>query len=279
MRREAGLSHRHQPVDDPIGVLFDRHRHVRQHRRAAGPGDHEEVREIGHGEPEIGLRPVGPDVGQRFSAAARDRMHGHDRAGHGVEAGGEHDHIDVERALVGRDAGRRDLLDRLLPQVHQRDVGTIVGGVVVGIEAGTLGAERMIEGAQRRRRLGILHDVTDLLADQFADERVAVDIDALVGPKLGQDVDEIAGGPRLLEPLAALGIAQLPAHRRLLRPRHTCHRPAGLLAVRRAVAFQQGSAIRRRSTIVGGQGKVRRALENRQMRRLLGDQRDRLDPR
>ena len=101
---------------------------------------------------------------------------------------------------------------------------------------------------------------------------------ALVGPKLGQYVDEIARGPRLLEPLAALGIAQLPAHRRLLRPRHTCQRPAGLLAVSRAVAFQQGSTIRRRRTIVRGQGKVRRALENRQMRRLLGDQRDRLDP-
>ena len=52
---------------------------------------------LSHRETEIGLRPVGPDVGQRFSAAARDRMHGHDRAGHGVEAGGEHDHIDVER--------------------------------------------------------------------------------------------------------------------------------------------------------------------------------------
>ena len=34
--------------------------------------------------------------------------------------------------------------DRLLPQVHQRDVGTVVGGVVVGIEAGPLGPERMI---------------------------------------------------------------------------------------------------------------------------------------
>ena len=36
-------------------------------------------------------------------------------------------------------------LDRLLPQIHQRDVGPVVGGVVVGIEAGTLGAERMVD--------------------------------------------------------------------------------------------------------------------------------------
>ena len=278
-RREAGVAHRNQPFDDPIRVLFDRHRHVRQHGRAAGPGDHEQVREISHGQSKICLRPVGPDVGQRFAVATGDRMHGHDGAGHGVEAGGEHDHVDVERALVGGDAGRRDLLDRLLPQVNQRDVRAVIGGIIVGIETWPLGAERMIEGTQRRSRLGILHDVADLLADQFADQRIAVDIDALVGPELGQDIDEIASGPRLLEALAALGIAQLPTHRRLLRPRHTCHRPAGLLAVRRAVAFQQRGAIRRRGAIVSGQGKVRRALKHRQMRRLLRDQRYRLDAR
>ena len=126
---------------------------------------------------------------------------------------------------------------------------------------------------------GSLTIVADFLADQVGEQRVAVDVDALVGPELGQDVDEIAGGPRLLEALAALGIAQLPAHRRLLRIRHARQRPARLLAVAGAVAFQQGEAIRRRRTVVGGQGKVRRALEHGQMRRLLGDQRDRLDAR
>ena len=69
-RREAGLAHRDQAVDHPVDVLLDRHRHVRQHRRAARAGDHEQVGEAGHGKPEIGLRAVGPDVGQRFSAAA-----------------------------------------------------------------------------------------------------------------------------------------------------------------------------------------------------------------
>jgi len=78
-------------------------------------------------------------------------MHRHDGAGHGVEAGGEHDGVDVEGSRVGADAGGRDLFDRLLPQVHQRDVGTVIGGVVVGIEAGTFGAERMVVRAQCRR--------------------------------------------------------------------------------------------------------------------------------
>ena len=73
----------------------------------------------------------------------------------------------------------------------------------------------MVVRAQRLRGLGILDDRADLLADQLGDQRVALDVDALVGPQLGQHVDEIAGGPCLLEPLAALGIAELPADRRL----------------------------------------------------------------
>ena len=121
--------------------------------------------------------------------------------------------------------------------------------------------------------------LADFLADQFADQRVAVDIDALVGPELGQDVDEIAGGPRLLEALAALGIAQLPAHDRCRRKRYAGHRLAGLLAVAGAVALQHGRAIRRRRAVMGGKRKARGALEHGQMRRLLGDQRDRLDRR
>ena len=121
--------------------------------------------------------------------------------------------------------------------------------------------------------------VADFLADQVGEQRVAAEVDALVGPELGQDVDEIAGGPRLLEPLAAFGIAQLPAHRHLLRIGDACERPARLLAVGGAVAFQHRAAVRRRSTIMGGQGEVRRALENGEMRGLLREQRDRLDAR
>ena len=102
----------------------------------------------------------------------------------------------------------------------------------------------MVVGAQRRRGFRVLDDAADFLADQFGDQRVAVDIDALVGPELGQDVDEIAGGPRLLEAFAALGIAELPAHDRWRWKRHAGHRQAGLLAVAGAVAFQQGRAIR-----------------------------------
>ena len=195
--REAGLAHRNQSVDHPIDVLLDRYSHVRQHRRAARAGDHEQVGKAGDGKTEIGLRAVGPDVGQRFSATAGDRMNGHDGSGHGVEAGGEHDDIHVERALVGLNAGGRDRLDRLLPQVHQRDVGTVVRGVVVGIETGRLAPNGWSWGLSAAAVSGSFTVVADFLADQLGEQRVAVDVDALVGPELGQYVDEIAGGPRL----------------------------------------------------------------------------------
>ena len=133
--------------------------------------------------------------------------------------------------------------------------------------------------AQCRGGLGVLHDGADLLVNQLADQRVAVEIDALVGPELGQDVDEIAGRPGFLEALAALGIAQLPAHRRLLRIRHARERPARLLAIGGAVSLEVGLAIVGRRTVMRGQRKTRRALEHGQMRSLLRDQRNRLDAR
>src|SRR5947209_179573 len=72
-------------------------------------------------------------------------------------------------ALVGDDAGGGDGLDRFLPQIHQRDVGTVVGRIVVGIEAGPLGAEWMVVRAQCRGSFGVLHHGADLFVNQLAD--------------------------------------------------------------------------------------------------------------
>src|SRR5215471_6701433 len=141
-------------------------------------------------------------------------MNGQDGPGHGVEASGEYDDIRVERALVGLDAGGRDRLNRLLPEIHQRYVGTVVGGIVVGLEAGTLSPERVVAGDQRCGCLRVLDDRADFLAKLLSYQRVPVDIDALVCPQLAQHEDEVANGPRVFEALAALSIAQLPAEDR-----------------------------------------------------------------
>src|SRR6185369_13246109 len=65
--------------------------------------------------------------------------------------------------------------------------------------------------------------------------------------------------------------------RRLLRIRHARKRPARLLTVGDAVTLQHCLAIGRRRPVMRGQREVRRALEHGELRRLLGDDRDRLD--
>src|SRR3984957_5134036 len=61
-----------QAVADPLHVLLDRNRHVGQHRRAARPGDREQVREAGHGHPEVGPRSLPPRVAERPPVPAAD---------------------------------------------------------------------------------------------------------------------------------------------------------------------------------------------------------------
>ena len=53
------------------------------------------------GEPEVGARPLRPRLAQRASAAPAD-VDAEQRAGHGVEAGGEHEASSVYSASVVR---------------------------------------------------------------------------------------------------------------------------------------------------------------------------------
>ena len=57
-------------------------------------GDDEEVRELGHAEPEVGTRTVGPRVGERPSATTAD-VHVQERTADRVEAGREDDVVDL----------------------------------------------------------------------------------------------------------------------------------------------------------------------------------------
>ena len=49
-----------------------------------------------------------------------------ERARHGVEPGGEHDDVELVLTVLGTDAGGRDLLDRRVANVDQRDVLAVV---------------------------------------------------------------------------------------------------------------------------------------------------------
>jgi hypothetical protein len=115
-----------------------------------------------------------------------------DGAGHGVESGGEHDRINVDRSLACPDPRRRDQLDGLLPQIDQADVGPVEGRVVAGLQTWPLGAERMVARRERLRGRGILHHRTDVPAQEVGRERIALEVAALVGPQLRQHDDEVA---------------------------------------------------------------------------------------
>ena len=90
----AARAHVFDALGDPFDVLLDRRQHVGQHRRAARTGDGEEVGEARHGEAKIGFRPLLPLVLQR-SAIAAANVDPEQRAGHGVEAGGQHQAVEA----------------------------------------------------------------------------------------------------------------------------------------------------------------------------------------
>ena len=112
-------------VRDPVDVLLDRQHHVAQHRRAARAGDEEQVGEAGGREAEIGARPAGPLVLQRTAPAPAD-VDVQQRPGHRVEAGREHDHVELVRAARGLDPARREPHDRRVAHVDERHVVAVV---------------------------------------------------------------------------------------------------------------------------------------------------------
>jgi len=59
-RCKLASSHVGDAFGDPLDVLLDRHRYVRQHRGALRAGDREQVRVAGYSQAEVGLRAVLP---------------------------------------------------------------------------------------------------------------------------------------------------------------------------------------------------------------------------
>jgi hypothetical protein len=211
-------------------------------------------------------------------AAAAAQVDARQRAGEGVEAGGQHQQVGPVLAPAAHHAVRRDALDRRAAHVHQRDVGAVVGVVVAGVDAQPLAADR-VHRAQACGHRRVAHDGADLAAHELGAR--------LVGAQVGQRVDEgpeqaeAADLPALLEQRLALGIgdrqrgqrvrrqlaAEAGAHAAVARAKA---RVVGLDA-RLALGVERSVARRHR---VG-----RGALEHRQRARLLGDERDHLHAR
>src|SRR6516225_3156414 len=109
--RELVSSHVGDALGDPLDVLLDRDRHVRQHRRALRAGNREQVRVAGYSHAKIGLRAILPFLRQHPAAAALDAEF-LQRAGQRVEAGSDHNDVKWVLVAAGANAVRGYFLDR-----------------------------------------------------------------------------------------------------------------------------------------------------------------------
>src|SRR5215207_6975028 len=113
-----------EAIGDPVDVLLNGDHHVADHRRAAGPGNGEEVRKAGDGDAEVGARPLGPLLPQRAASPAAD-VDVEQGPGHRVEAGGEDDAVELVLGDPGPHTPCGDPLDWLAAEINQADVVTI----------------------------------------------------------------------------------------------------------------------------------------------------------
>ncbi len=93
------------------------------------------------------MRSISPLVAQQLPAPAPD-LDFVVRAGHGVEASGEHDGVELVLAVPGAHPGRGDLLERRFLHVHELDVVAVEYLVVAVLEGHPLGAERVVAGGK-----------------------------------------------------------------------------------------------------------------------------------
>ena len=94
------------------------------------------------------MRPFRPFLVQRLPVAAANIDLGN-RAGHRIEAGRQHQRVDLVVLAAGAHRVRRDFLDRIGLDVDQRDVRTIEGREIIGVDADALGADRMVVRLQQ----------------------------------------------------------------------------------------------------------------------------------
>ena len=147
-------------------MLLDRDDHVRQHRRAAGAGDDEQIGETRAHQAEIGFGTFRPFLIERLAVAAAN-VDLRDRTRHRIETGRQHQRVDFDFLCRGANRVRQDFLDRIGLDVDQRHVRTIEGGKIIGIDANALRADRMIVRLQQLCGLRVLDDLRDLVADKI----------------------------------------------------------------------------------------------------------------
>ena len=115
-----------------------------------GPAMLNRFGKAGDHQAQVVQRPGAPLVLDAQAAAAA-QVQPHHRAGHGVEAGGQHQGVEFVAAAAGAQAAGVIALDRLPADVHQLHVRPVEGLVVAAVHAQPLAADG-VRGRQQARR-------------------------------------------------------------------------------------------------------------------------------
>ena len=267
-----------QAAGDPVDMLLAAEDHLALHAGALRARDHEEVREAGDHDAEIGARAARPLLLDRRApiGADIDLLHG---AGHGIEACCEGNRIEVVVGVRRAQAVGCDLLDRCAADVDQRDVVAIVGLVIVGIEDEPLRSDRVIIGAEQLRRPRVLDGGADPLAHEVRSR--------IVGRLVHQ---EVVVGIEIADAAALLPFCRIHSPPLVLR------RFERRLLGRRIPGDAEGRLVGRTPalgifglvlalllgiewSVAGGKAEVGGALEDKEVLGLPGDVRDHLHAR
>ena len=200
------------------------------------------------------------------------------RAGHRVEAGGEHDRVELQRLVGQVDAGRGDGLDRLPAKIDEAHVGSVERLVVAGVDAQPLRADGIRRRAQRLGRLRVVDDAADLVAHELGEQFVGRSVAEMVCVR-AEDLHDPTVLPRLVVRGAALLVGDgRGADRRCGSGTPACDHFAASRYSPRFVR-NRSSLASGIGAVVGGHREVGRALEDGELRGLSGDDRDGLDRR
>ena len=142
-------------IGDPLDMLLDRHRHIRQHRRALRAGDREQVRERRQPRAEIGVRAVRPLLASvrpprpSCQASSAGRSCASKPVAKTIMSSG----YSLPPARMPCSA---DLLNRAVGLgIHQRHVILVEGFEVVGVQTAAAWCRRgMPWGSASRQRRG-----------------------------------------------------------------------------------------------------------------------------
>ena len=257
-----------QAVRNPLHMLLNGHDDVGQHRRAAGAGDKKEVRKTRCHQAQVSTRPRHPLVLQGLATLATN-VNAIQRARYCVVASGKNDAVQRMESGCCANALGNNRYDRRCLQIHQVHMRLVVGCVVVGIDADSLGADGMVGGGQQFGNCRVFDGTANFVAHEFG--CIVIGFFIRVDIVESMRVIGTALGPATLVLLLALGFAHVGAGGLAVVIQNARPGGLGLFAAFGVVGFpgllfrlRQGP-VPRRNAEVGG------ALENHHLCGLFGN--------